>query len=78
MCILREPRQAAVIQVTGQIAAGTKKAGPGTRSFQFHAAVRQLPGGRPRFEGWEMSIITIRSFSSYQHWKRLMPSTSMS
>ena len=37
-----------------------------------------VPAGRPRGEGLEMSIIAMRSFSSYQQWKRLMPGTSMS
>gem|GEM_PF-5135707 len=37
-----------------------------------------VPAGRPRGDGREMSIIAIRSFSSYQQWKRLMPGTSMS
>jgi hypothetical protein len=37
-----------------------------------------VPAGRPRGEGLEMSIMAIRSFSSYQQWKRLMPGTSMS
>jgi len=37
-----------------------------------------VPAGRPRGDGREMSIIAIRSFSSYQQWKRLMPGTSIS
>jgi hypothetical protein len=40
--------------------------------------VDYVPVGRPRGDGREMSIMAIRSFSSYQQWKRLMPGTSIS
>lgn len=40
--------------------------------------VDYVPDGRPRGDGREMSIMAMRSFSSYQQWKRLMPGTSIS
>lgn len=40
--------------------------------------VDYVPAGRPRGDGREMSIMAMRSFSSYQQWKRLMPGTSIS
>jgi hypothetical protein len=42
------------------------------------AVLHYVPAGLPRGDGLEMSIIAMRSFSSYQQWKRLMPGTSIS
>ena len=59
--------------------ADTPKEKTGLRRFvRIDRARDQVPEGRPRGDGLEMSIMAIRSFSSYQQWKRLIPGTSMS
>ena len=55
-----------------------RKTGGLRRFVRMIKSCDQVPEGRPRGDGLEMSIIAIRSFSSYQQWKRLIPGTSMS
>jgi len=45
------------------------------RTSRFRGTHYYVPAGRPLGDGREMAIIAMRSFSSYQQWKRLMPGT---